>query len=345
MKNNFFYSLLRTPVSLEKIFYDENNYCLMSTNQKFELVENIPIIFSEKKQTQVISWWTDLYKQLYEKLDFFFTSQNINYYLDRFHDLMKINNHLIINEMLIENIKNKLILEIGSGSGAHSALLSREGAKVCAIDISLARSISTNKKLKLLNNNSFLSINCDAEELPLESDSFDFIYSNGVLHHSDNPQRAINEVYRVLKPKGKAIIMLYCKSSAEFFFNIIPRAIIFGSIFRKKKIEEWVGQVTEGKPKFGFTKNPITNVYTKTQLEKLFKNFEIISIRKSAFYFKDFCIPRLTQLRELILTILGYNYHDGGKIVYGRDFMPQTKLELLLSPHFGFCWNLVVKKN
>jgi hypothetical protein len=79
-------------------------------------------------------------------------------------------------------------------------------------------------------------------------------------------------------------------------------------------------------------------------LKILFKDFEIISIRKSSFFLKDFCIPKLTQAREFVLKLFGCKLHSGGKIVYGRSVFPQTKIELLLSPYLGFSWNIVIRK-
>lgn len=102
--------------------------------------------------------------------------------------------------------------------------------------------------------------------------------------------------------------------------------------------------MTEGKPVFGKIKNPITCVYSKKQLKILFRDFEIISMRKSSFYFKDFCIPRLTQLREILLKLFGCKLYDGGKIIYGKEVIPQTKIEFLLSSYLGFAWNIVVRK-
>jgi asparagine synthase (glutamine-hydrolysing) len=46
----------------------------------------------------------------------------------------------------------------------------------------------------------------NALELPFPDESFDAVWSNGVLHATGDTQRAINEVWRVLKPGGRAII-------------------------------------------------------------------------------------------------------------------------------------------
>lgn len=257
---------------------------------------------------------------------------------------MKRQDHLLFTEMLQNKIKDKICLEIGSGSGAHSALMKNKGAIMISMDITFERCLSTYKKLDLINGPDSLVINCSAENIPIKQASVDFIYSNGVLHHADNTNRCIDEIYRVLKPNGLAIISLYCRQSAEYYFNLIPKAIIFGSIFKHKKEANWIGEVTEGKTKYFNTKNPITRVYNKNEIFDLFLNFKVISLRKHFFSYKDFAIPKLTQLRDKILKFFKCEYHEGGKIAYGRQIIPLTNNEKKLSKYFGFFWYIVVQK-
>jgi len=61
----------------------------------------------------------------------------------------------------------------------------------------------------------------NAEQLSFPNESFDWVYSHGVLHHTPNTQRAMDEVHRVLKPGGRAIIMLYHKHSFNYFIRIM----------------------------------------------------------------------------------------------------------------------------
>lgn len=49
---------------------------------------------------------------------------------------------------------------------------------------------------------------------------FDLVYSHGVLHHTTNMQKAFNEVYRIIKPGGQFILMLYAKSSFNYWIRI-----------------------------------------------------------------------------------------------------------------------------
>ena len=105
-----------------------------------------------------------------------------------------------------------------------------------------------------------------------------------------------------------------------------------------------MGVVTEGKSKFFETKNPITRVYNKSEILTLFKKFNLVSLEKAYFSYKDFAIPRLTQTREAILKFFGNKSHPGGKIVYGNPVVPLTSLEKKLSKFFGFFWYITVSK-
>ncbi len=55
----------------------------------------------------------------------------------------------------------------------------------------------------------------NALELDFGDEEFDFVYSLGVIHHTPNPQQAIDEVFRVLKPGGQAKIILYRRNSLK----------------------------------------------------------------------------------------------------------------------------------
>ena len=251
--------------------------------------------------------------------------------------------HMAVVEMPLEKLSGLSVLEIGPGSGAHSALFKRHGASVVSVDITPERVVGTAIKLALTSGGEGRSYHADAENLPIRDDSFDIVYSNGVLHHSENTDRCIAEVERVLKPGGRAIIMLYSRHSAAFWLNILPRALLTGELFRWSTAQ-WIGRLTEGRTKFGTTKNPITRVYSAQQIRRAFRNFEIQSLRKSSFQFDNFCIPRLTQLRHGLLKAFGCRPHPGGILVYGRAQIPETGLELALGPYLGFAWNIVARK-
>src|SRR5205085_3449156 len=60
----------------------------------------------------------------------------------------------------------------------------------------------------------------DAERLDFPDNTFDLIYSHGVLHHTPDTTAAVREVHRVLRPGGRAVVMLYHRNSYNYRINI-----------------------------------------------------------------------------------------------------------------------------
>jgi SAM-dependent methyltransferase len=75
----------------------------------------------------------------------------------------------------------------------------------------------------------------DAEALPFEDESFDLVYSYGVLHHSPDTQRTIDEVHRVLKPSGTARVMIYHRHSLVGYMLWVRYALLRGCPFTPLK--------------------------------------------------------------------------------------------------------------
>ena len=289
------------------------------------------------------SWWGDLYRQIYAETDARLTPELLAGALDDLEDMFQRREHLAAIEMPLDALAGQSVLEIGCGGGGHSALFCRKGASVVAVDITPERAGSAALKLSRLPECGGRVYQADAERLPFRDNIFDIVYSNGVLHHSENTDRAIREVYRVLKPGGRVVLMLYARHSAVFWCNIVPRGFFSGDMFHRPEAE-WVGRVTEGTPKFGQTRNPITRVYSRGELGSLLKDFRIVSLRKSSFQFDNFAVPRLARVREAILRFFGREPHPGGMLVYGRPYFVETALELALGRHIGFAWNIAAEK-
>jgi len=289
-------------------------------------------------------WWGDLYRQRYAGHEDGLSAAALSHQLDELEDLFRRRRHLGAVEMPLNGLAGMKVLEIGSGAGGHAALFAHHGASMVAIDITPERVAATARKLALLTKTRGQAYHADAENLPFRDAAFDIVYSNGVLHHSEDTERCIAEVHRVLKPGGRAVIMLYARHSAAYWLNIVPRALVTGEIFRWPEAQ-WIGRLTEGKPAFGTTKNPITRVYSRRAITKLFNAFTINRARKSSFQFDNAAIPRLTQMREAIFRALERRAHPGGRLVYGAPFMAETPLELWLGKFIGFSWNIMAEKN
>jgi len=111
------------------------------------------------------------------------------------------------------------VLEIGCGLGTDGAQFAEAGANYTGVDLTDAAVELTRKRFELYGLPGKFQT-ADAENLEFADDSFDLVYSHGVLHHTPETQKAIDEIHRVLKPGGRALIMLYHRDSYNYKINI-----------------------------------------------------------------------------------------------------------------------------
>jgi len=104
------------------------------------------------------------------------------------------------------------VLEVGVGMGADHAEWARSGAKLAGVDFSPRAVEWTAQRLAAEALPHGLAV-ADAERLPFPDDSFDLVYSWGVLHHTPDTAAAFREVHRVLRPGGELRAMIYHRPS------------------------------------------------------------------------------------------------------------------------------------
>lgn len=136
-----------------------------------------------------------------------------------------------------ENYQNKKVLEIGCGNGADGMMFAKNGALYTGIDITQSAIDATAIHFKTQGLTGTFQVE-NAESLSFQANKFDLVYSHGVLHHTENPNKAFEEVYRVLKPGGNAILMLYHKNSFNYYIRIMGfmRLRLLLKIFKEKTI-------------------------------------------------------------------------------------------------------------
>lgn len=126
----------------------------------------------------------------------------------------------ILEELDKLDLKNKKTLEIGLGQGADSMQIINRGAVYYGVDLT-EESVSRVKERFKLFNKEYKEVNvANAEALPYPDNFFDFVYTHGVIHHSPAIDKIVGEIHRVLKPRGKAVIMLYHKNSFNYYVSI-----------------------------------------------------------------------------------------------------------------------------
>jgi|SRR5579872_1765142 len=172
----------------------------------------------------------------------------------------------------------KFMLEVGSGIGVDSLEWKRAGNRVVSLDYNFPSCRLTRSRLTDAGFDGAY-LNGDAENLPFPDCSFDLIYSFGVLHHTPDTEKTIREVYRCLKPGGQAIIMLYYKWSAKVLGEILlGYGLRQGALFRLRSMQKLIDQYTEWDSQFEGNVCPLTRVFSKREIRKMFYQFHGISI-------------------------------------------------------------------
>jgi ubiquinone/menaquinone biosynthesis C-methylase UbiE len=160
-----------------------------------------------------------------------------------------------------ERWTGRRVLEIGVGLGTDFVRFARAGATLSGIDLTEASIDLVRRRLELEGLVPDLQI-ADAEALPFPEESFDLVYSWGVLHHVPDTERAVSEIRRVLKPAGEARIMLYSRRSCVALGTWLRYALLRGRPWRS------VASVLSE-----YMESPGTKAYTQRELRSMFRDF------------------------------------------------------------------------
>lgn len=104
------------------------------------------------------------------------------------------------------SLRDKLVLDAGCGAGRFSRLLAQWGARVVALDLSDAVDRLASELGDLSN---IAPVQADLTRPPLRENSFDFVFSIGVLHHTPDTRRALGALARLVKPRGTLFVWVY----------------------------------------------------------------------------------------------------------------------------------------
>jgi 2-polyprenyl-3-methyl-5-hydroxy-6-metoxy-1,4-benzoquinol methylase len=142
-------------------------------------------------------------------------------------------------------LTGKSILDLGCGSGVVSCLIAEHGGQVTAVDLTEV-GVTVTRRAAEAWGYSLNVARMDAETLALHDASFDYVFSWGVLHHTQNTDRAFREVARVLRPHGDGLIMVYHRHSLVYYLKGLYWLLAKGKIFRGYSLESVQSFYTDG---------------------------------------------------------------------------------------------------
>jgi SAM-dependent methyltransferase len=216
------------------------------------------------------------------------------------------------------NVADKKVLEIGLGEGAESERLIRQGACWSGVD-PIADAVERVRTRLTLRELPYEGIRQGSVlDLPFADDSFDVVFSHGVLHHVREIKQAQSEIHRVLRPGGELVIMVYARWSLNYLVSlgVIRRAgllaayplaragILSGDPARGKlaanlahaknrglvrylRLDEFVYRNTDG------SANPYTLVYDRRRIEHDFPAFRVTRTYKRFMHAPPLPVHRL----------------------------------------------------
>lgn len=121
--------------------------------------------------------------------------------------------------------KNKVLIDIASGSGYVAIEAAKLGLRVIATDFSSQSIKNLNAYKKKFKLSKLKIIQCRAEKLTLPNNSVDYLIANAILEHIYNEEQAISEWKRVLKKGGRIYITVPLKYYYIFPFLWLPNFI------------------------------------------------------------------------------------------------------------------------
>lgn len=121
--------------------------------------------------------------------------------------------------------KTDYILDVGCGTGYFEQLLLTENAQQSVVGVDISTEMLKIAKQKFSFHPNYQFHQTSVNNLPFDNGYFDLVVSASAFHYFEQPQIALLEMKRVVKPQGKIIILDWCRDylSCRIFDYILKR--------------------------------------------------------------------------------------------------------------------------
>jgi len=134
---------------------------------------------------------------------------------DRTNAIMSVGNAPLWRAATVRAVgprRGEKILDVAAGTGTSSAALARSGATVVALDFSAGMIEEGRRRHPKVE-----FVEADAEDMPFGDDEFDAVTISFGLRNVAHPERALAEMYRVMKPGGRLVVCEFSKPPRALF--------------------------------------------------------------------------------------------------------------------------------
>ena len=281
-------NLFGCPKCKGELIIIKHKYICNSCKDTYQIVSEIPIFLKDDKSNSYSKYWDKGWKNRSDIGDQnFHKKPKSDYYEYIKNVLLKVKEIKSPVTSISMQKENETLLNIGCGMMEAPVIIMMGINNYIGIDFSYTAVKSSLESIKKLNGHG-VTLQANAESLPIKSETIDQVYSAGVLHHTPNIETTFDEIYRVLKPSGRCIIGLYRTYSLKFIV-----AKIIGTLkgLLSKKGYAWYA-FTEGSWKTDGLSNPWTKTFSKKQIISMLKKYNYIDVnfRVIGFNWGD-CVP------------------------------------------------------
>ena len=213
-----------------------------------------------------------------------------------------------------DSLAGKDVLDVGFGSGFSVQLFAEAGARVTGVDLTPWAVETTRARLDAFGLEADVAEG-DAEQLPFGDESFDLVFSWGVIHHSSDMDRALSELVRVCRRGGRVVIMVYHRRSLFYVFyrafqRFLPLARRLGFHFEGARAGETQGLIARH-----FTRAELREKLQRAGLRDVRvvpygQDAELLPLPRRIRVPITDRIPR--QLRDFVLRRLGHQLGASG---------------------------------
>lgn len=171
--------------------------------------------------------------------------------------------------MGFDGFPGRRLLEVGFGMGTDLFQFASAGALVSGVDLSPEHLRIARQRFAVYGLPADLRL-ADAEQLPFSDGSFDVVYTFGVIHHTPDTQKAVDEIHRVLKPGGLALISVYHRNSAFYFVSVLLESYLLRLRFLRESFRRTLSRIEVRQHSNAC---PLVKVYTRRSLRRMLGRF------------------------------------------------------------------------